>query len=339
MALTVTSNLTEITTADSITGWTAVQVNSGWGVDGDQNLQGSGCIAATVKAAATRAYLYYTYGSDIDLDDKLLRVWARFKELSKFRTMAQGGITLYIEDSSGNWLHWEVGGSDVTGSAWNNFVVQTSTGPWDSSTSYPAMDQIRVFGISVIMDTKPARSDNMFIDAIRVGEGYTITGTNTVEGDGWSEIAAIDEHVDNKYGVLTKSKGGIYILTGKIVFGDSGGTGSVDFSDNTNATILTPSYIYGSCLEIENSDIGIEVVGNGTGTTDFELGTLLGTGDDRQGILGGTMGAVWDRFKFDSATDSSDIDSCNLYGVTFENCKNVQLSGSTTQEAIGCLGL
>jgi hypothetical protein len=200
---------------------------------------------------------------------------------------------------------------------------------------------VNKIGIAVEMLTKPAKADNLFVDAIRYGPGLTITGTNTVPGDGWEEIAAIDEDPDNKYGVLQRRPGG-YVLTGKLVFGDSAGTGSVDFTDNTNSTIFIADRAnaftedevgFGGTYE---PDVGIEIVGNGTGTTDFQLGNLLGSGDDRQGVLGGTFFSVIDKMNFDAETDTSDIDSCNLYGVTFENAGVIQLSGSTTQEAIGC---
>jgi hypothetical protein len=182
------------------------------------------------------------------------------------------------------------------------------------------------------MGTAPSKADNLFIDAIRYGPGLTITGTNATAGLGFNEIADADEDKTKKYGILTRLPGGGYSLTGKLVFG----TGSVDFTDNQNSKIfIRDNSILGKTLS-NTGVLGFELVGNGTGTTNFQLGTLLGSGDDRQGILGGLISSVNDKFFFDAETDTSDIDTCELYGVTFENASNIKLSGSTTQEAIGC---
>jgi hypothetical protein len=347
MALTITSNLTLVDDADDATNWETENLAPGHGIDTAQQVQGNGCYAGLLKTAGIAARIYYNNGSNIDLSDELLRLWVRFTELSKLENADDGGIAVYVEDSSGNWGEWYVGGYlTVINESWQNIIVRTSLPFQNTSTTSPTMTQIHKVGISVRMHTKPARSDNIFVDVIRYGDGITITGTNAITGDGFSEIADEDEDPTNLYGVFYRLGSGIYALTGKLVFGDSSGTGSIDFTDNSSAKIMmlknnhanteapapSASIMYGTTLD---GQIGFEVVGNSTGTTNFQLGTVVGSGDDRRGILGGLLYSVEDGFVFDSETDSADIDSCELYGVTLEGAEVVKLSG-TAQEAIGC---
>lgn len=348
MALTITPNLTDVNVADVVTNWEVENLSAGSGIDTDQNFQGSGCFAGKSKNATAVCRIYYNNGSDIDLTGEIVRIWVRLTELSKYETAAtpNPGFGMYVEDSSGNWGQWILGGSDSSlNESWTNYAVNADQPFDETSATSPTMTVIRKIGIFTRMTSSPNRSENMFVDAIRYGPGLTITGTNTVVGDGFSEIALADEDDSNKYGILTTLDGGGYLLSGNLTFGDSAGTGSVDFTDNKNSKIfmrttnMDGAPVTGTQLYMPGSvdgNLGINIVGNGTGTTDFELGTLLGSGDDRQGVLGGTFSSQLERFNFDSETDTSDIDSCNLYGVTFEGSGVIQIAGSTTQEAIGC---
>ena len=329
MALTVSAaNLTEIDDADDATNWTTTNLAAGHGIDTDQQIEGSGCYAGTLKTAGTRAYILYDWGTNTDLSNTYVRIWCKFKELSKFWSTTLGGIRVRLEDGSGNYGEWFVGGQE-TSEGWQYFVIDTSTDPDVALPTSPTLTQIHLVGISIFMTTAPAKSDNFFVDLMQYGTGLIITGTNTVAGNGWEEIFEADD--TNKYGILQRIPAG-YALTGELIFGDASGTGSVDFTDNKNSKIFVKNASAGSYFGLPS----IEIVGNGTGTTEFQLGEVVGTGDDRQGVLGGSIVCDQDVLTFDSETDTSDIDACNLYGVTFEHCGIIKMSGSTTQEAIGC---
>lgn len=338
MALTVTPNLTTWTNAESgeSGSWEVLQVSAGHGLNTDEFLQGSSCYSGTTKTADVRSYIIYNYGSNQNLSNEVIRIWARHGEINKLYDRddtSKGGISIYVEDGSGNWGEWWVGGADLTKEGWNYYVVDVNT-PFDVNSGTVSFSTLRKIGMSNFVNTKPSRSDNVFIDSIRYGNGLTITGTVDDPAKGWAELAAIDENVSNKYGILQTLPGGGYLLTGNLIFGDSASTGSVDFSDTSNAVIFVRnnSLIGG---ELTTAGIhAISVVGNGTGTTDFRLGEVNGTGDDRAGSLGTTFVCETDRITFDSETDTADIDSCELYGCTFENCGTVKIAGSTTQEII-----
>ncbi|MHA2402113.1 MAG: hypothetical protein ACXADH_03900, partial [Candidatus Kariarchaeaceae archaeon] len=349
MALTITSNLTEITDGDTATNWEVENLASGHGIDTDQYIEGNGCYSGTSKTSGV-SRIYYNSGSGNtqNLTSEVLRIWARFTELAKYEDVDDMGIAVYVEDSSANWGEWAVGGAgSAVDESWQYFVIDTSLAFNNTSATSPNMAVIQKVGISVNMSAKPARAANLFVDAIRYGDGLTITGTCATTGDGFAEIAKADDATANKYGVFRPIKGVGYALTGKLVFGDSSGTNSVNFTDSKSTKIVVqenhltylngtnPFYrwCYGSSID---NRVGFELVGNSTGNTDFQLGTVIGTGDDRQGILGGMIFSQRDNFFFDAETDTANIDSCYLYGVKFQGAGTMKFAGASTQKVIGC---
>jgi len=347
VALTINaSSLTTLTTADSATGWSVENLAAGSGIDTDQNIQGNGCYAGKLKSTSSPARIYYTFNS-VNMVGQLLRIWLRFTELSKYETTVNNGICIYIEDGTGNNGEWNIGGSDSDiDEAWNNYVMPVSAEFDDGTANYTVnRGNITKVGVSVRMTSAPAKAENIFVDAIRYGPGLTITGTNTLEGSGFKEIADADNTTANKYGVFTRNpKTGVYSLRGELIFGDSSGTSSVNFTDYKNSKIVTPknlnvipAFDWGMAKILGSLDnvSGFTIAGNSTGTTDFQLGKVVGTGNDRQGISGGVIFSPMDRFFFDAETYASNIDSVQLNGVTFEGAGNIQLS-SSNQSVVGC---
>ncbi|MHA2402575.1 MAG: hypothetical protein ACXADH_06240 [Candidatus Kariarchaeaceae archaeon] len=357
MALTITSNLTEISDADTATGWGGDNLAAGAGIDTDQAWEGNGCYAAQAKSTGL-SRVYFTANSSINMEDKYLRIWARFTEINKYEKTENGAIRICVEDTNNNGAEWYMAGPDAgLDEGWNLYIVKcthnTQDRFWTTGGGISAsvnMQDLYLFGVTVNMSSKPARAANIFVDAIRYGDGLTITGTPDVAGQGFKEIAEADDATANKYGIFNYDrKSGVYFLSGNLVFGDSAGTSSVNFTDSSDAKIFLPDYWGGPPPEDWGSGDkvgqwgwhmhetrGFKIVGNSTGTTKFNLGSVVGTGDERQGILGGVISSQLDGFIFDAETDTGDIDECYLYGVTFEGGSNVKLSGASTQKAIGC---
>ena len=136
---------------------------------------------------------------------------------------------------------------------------------------------------------------------------FRITGTNTTADLGWSEIADLDE--TNTSGLFQRTPGG-YEAVAPFAIGDAAGTATTDFTEAQGELVIwknQPVYQH----------YGIFIQGNGTGTTDVTIGNVVGSGDDRQGVLGGAISTAGPEWNWDSATDIADLDSVSLYGVTF----------------------
>jgi len=131
------------------------------------------------------------------------------------------------------------------------------------------------------------------------------------------------------YGIVKAVPGG-YLLKGPIQIGDSAGTATTDFTDT------------GSVVNFDNQPVGdsqykCEIAGNGTGTTDVQLGSVVGTGDNRQGVNGNILSSLGPAWEWDSATDIADLDSVNLYGCTFRNAHaGIGVDDNTKTSMISC---
>jgi len=336
MALTITPNLTNWTLAESSESGTWYATNITAAYNTDEYLQGSSCYSGKVDAAGT-SELVYDYGSNVDLTDTVVRIWYRLMEIAKITT-----IDLIFYDSASAWLYYRIGRGVpgtyryVPSPAWQYVYVDTNTDPYNAGGGTFAWNSVRRIGLSTYSSAKPNRADNVFIDAIRFGRGLIITGTNTTPGKGFEEIAADDESTSNKYGILQTLSGGGYLLTGELIFGDGSGSNSVDFTDNTNAKIFVRNNDFRGGSLSQNGCFKLVFQGNSTGTTDFQLGEVIGSGDDRKGILGGVISSDGDYIEIDQETDNSDIDSCNFYGTTFKRLGVSQFAGSTITDIIGC---
>jgi len=347
MALTVTNNMTKHAAGDS-TENVDVAVAPGWfDLDnvhadfGALSLQssltadfyeGDGCMAIATKTAATTCgYVYRINSTNIDMSGTMfVRVTAKFGEVGKMGTKAQDGVQVIVVDSANNYRTWTVDGSDTYSGAWEQWLVDLSTTHSTQSSTAPVMTNILYIGVCSYYVTKPARSENMFIDAVWYGSdpSVTVTGTVVTAGEGWSELEGISQAVARRDGVV-RFRNGIYEIRGGIKFNNTT-TGSVDFSDDQNSKLRFVPAPIGSLDSVSE----ILIQGNATGTTDFELGNLVGGA----GLLGGTFFSPSVLFTFDSDTNAANIDSCNLYGVTFEGAGIIAMddSGTTTQAMTSC---
>lgn len=338
MALTITSGLTLQDACETISTWTRTHsvAQASSITDTDDFLQGSASVAWQTKSTGVdQGMCWDKTTANIDLSSTYLRMRVQAKEANKYETRANGGVRVFVSDGAfgaDNWGEWFIEGSDTIPfkQKWMNVVIDTTT-PFDrTSATAPTMTTIRRIGISTNMITKPAKVQNINVDIIRTGRGLTITGTNAIEGQGWQEI--VDDDVSNTYGVVERLPDENINIAGEIIFGDAAGTGSVEFTDDQNEILVFQKPSVGNLDGLYN----ILIQGNSTGFTDIRFGKLIGTGDDRQGVLGGIFKALGDRVVFDSETDAADINSCYIYGATFDGFGNIKLAGSTAQRAIGC---
>ncbi|MHA1812362.1 MAG: hypothetical protein ACTSYX_02895 [Candidatus Thorarchaeota archaeon] len=305
MALAVTSGLTEWDDCD-VDDWTG---DPSVGLEEDFHIEGVGCLGMDVDIETHQ--VFGAAVSFVNMSTQFIYMWMFSFTASTLDTKAAGGMQILVEDGSGNQSGWYVGGSDNYTGGWEVFCCSCAETPnWDSGTPADLTDIVKI-GTGWKNTAKSKLPMNCFWDWIRYGTGpaLTITGTNATVGDGWSEVATLD--LAGTHGIVKAVKGG-YILKGPVQIGDSAGTLSTDFTDE------------GSVLNFDDQPVGevqykITEAGNGTGTTDLQLGSVVGTGDDRQGINGNIIGSLGPAWEWDSQTDIADLDTCLLYGTTFKN--------------------
>lgn len=347
MALTVTSGLTELDdlNTDNWTGDPTV------GIDNDFQIYETGCTGIDVDIETQ--HMFGATQTAASYANRVLYVWMLSFSASTLDIKANGGIRIALSDGT-NESYWYVGGSDTYAGGWEVFTCNTAVTPDANNGTNANLASITNWGVGFKNTAKSKLSQNCFVDWYRWGSigaaALTISGTNTTAGDGWSEVQSGDD--TGIFGIIRAQKGS-YILKGPVQFGDSAGTASTDFTDYIGSTVVFDNFPVGDV------HYNITIAGNGTGTTDAQFGSVVGTGDARQGVLGTSFSTTGPLWEWDSATDIADLDGVEMYGCsltgagagvglddntktkvissTFTNCGAVDL-GSTNNgaEVLNC---
>jgi hypothetical protein len=362
MALTVTTDLTVITTAETVVGWTTYGA-AGAGalaIEPDFFAQGSNCISRGVSGAATIKGMCFDIGAGTTLNfvtthaGKLVYIWMRCNTPSLADTRANGGIRIVIgsgatapADAAGAWSAWYVDGSNtiLTEQGWKCYVIDPSLPPSTTFGGGVDLTAARWFG-GVMRTIATAKGQNFGIDQISYGLGeIRCRGSNTTVGAGFSEINAADYGTPaNRYGIVSE-RGGTFYVQGKIVIGDSISTNTTDFTSESEILVWERRTYYNgtneaSCVKTLNpftglSYHGMDFRGNGTGNTNITFGAKVGTGDTASGRSGpfftGHRGNV--TFSFDDGA----VENVLIYGSTFSNIRGgINMSANaSTDEFIG----
>lgn len=331
MAVTVTVlNQTVLANADAVANWAATDNAAAPALNTGIKVQGTGCIEA--RAAVGLNGIMHDLGANTDVSNKHLYVWMLTSQ--KADTKANGGFRIRVSsdvNGAGNFGEWYVGGSDtVVGpyEGWHCWVVDTAKAFDRTVGTAPALTAVRSVGGVFNLLTSQNRVE-IFVDEIKHLTGIRIAGGTTGARGTFSEVAADDK--TNGRGVFTEV-GKVFFCKTQLTFGETGAATS--FFEDKGQTVV-----------FENADVAtdfysITVDGNATGTNHFQLGDVVGTGDDRQGVQGGSIFSAGPAWKWDSQADIADITIMHLYGVNISNARNgVLLDGKTTiadSSAISC---
>lgn len=342
--ITESIGLTNFHVLDSTTN-TAGFRHSGGGTPSPQNetdIFVEGTQAVSIKASGStrdEGVWAFDFGT-VDLStnaNKHVFLWAAITTVSQHDTIENGGIYVIVASSSGtNWNKYFVGGSDVSDSAFKRYVIDVTKKPSETSGTPADLSAITHIGIGV-KGTITAKSENVILDRVDFGTGLAIEGGQASQRANWEQLFLGDDA--NKYGIIEK-RGGIYFLKGGIRIGDASGAVTTSWIDGTNSVVEfdDPTYHNGDAIvsAITAEDLyRIEVVGNATGTTNVSWGVVIGSGDDRQGVLGGVIRSDGPKWDFDLDGDLADIDTVNLYGMQIQGAGSVTLDGASKEKVIG----
>ena len=157
----------------------------------------------------------------------------------------------------------------------------------------------------------------------------------------WVEVASID---DSSSGLTTTGSSDIdWVLPADWKVTTINGQGPYYYvrAIRDNDTVTADAVATQGFVGIPQSTVDapnlykIIAQGNGTGTTDLDFGSVVGLGDDRQGVLGGTIRTAGPSWEFDAQADIADLDTVNLYGVTMIGAgEGVQLNGPSSKTKI-----
>jgi hypothetical protein len=306
--LTVTTDLTVLSTAEVLTNWVSIGAGGAgaMALEPDYYVQGSNSISRGVSGAATEKGMWFNNGTGINFttgthQDKLVYIWMYVTTPGLTDTLANGGVKVWLGTNTTNYRTWIVGGNDtvVATDGWVCYVIDPqSAGTADTGTYNAA--SVQYFG-GTIKTTANAKGQNFGIDQISYGRGEIyVSGTNTATGEGFKEIAAVayDSARTNRWGIITV-RAGVYYVKGKIILGHA--TSNTAFSSRGETVVWeTPFYRNAAASKVKaipDASVGATAgadglttyngvaVQGGTGTTAIDFGVLAGSNSGRSGSL------------------------------------------------------
>jgi len=326
MAVTILDNRTVVDEADANTGWTSSSGSPTVFTSAPDPVEANACLGIQVSTATED--VYHTLPAGVDLTDTLVYVW--MLPGGVLDTTVNGGIQVYLGDGT-NAAGYHVGGSDGAGFrhddgpvVWQCFTIDTGNLPANTTTlaggGAGSLVLTSIDDIGAVFKTlakSVGNQENCFVDIIFYGNGgLTITGGGTGTEGKFLEIAQRDrstaDHVttasatSGAYGICRELGADLIGLQGPLTFGDSAGTGSLDFEDTGQTVVFEDR-------NFSTNKYGYTITGNATGTTSFILGVRDGIGSGSEGCSLITPAGVGAFF----TASSANIDTLGLYGCTF----------------------
>ena len=341
MALAFTTGMTLISAADAVTNWAAVRISGSGGapaatLDTVTFKQGSGSISSRVSGANWDSGLffdYYTANGNTTLNlttagNEVLSIWMLCTSPSAVLALQNGGAWIAVSSSADTgatvptaYRRWYVSGADVYPGGWVLIQIDTRKTASVADVGSPNLAAVRRIGVGLKIVASPPtlRSDNLYVDAMWYGRP-----TYGVKGDGstvatWGDF--LTNSVTNANGLI-QDLGGVYQIACGIRFGDAPQAATTTFADATGKQILfkRQTYYYGGVVDALNyADYYIvDAVGAASYKTSVTMGSVVGAGDGRRGVLGGALrnpDPANVTVTLDFRTGVANLAAAKLYGV------------------------
>lgn len=338
--------LTNVSNAESTTNFSGFR-HSGGGTPSPTNevnvfVQGTQAVSIKVSGSSRDEGVWYTNVGSVDLTTNATKhvfIWAAMTDMAQLNTRANGGFYIIIGSSTSNWNKYYVNGSDTIDGRFVRYVLDVTKTPSATAGTPATLTAVTHIGIGVTASAITGKAENLVLDRIDYGTGLQIEDGDATTPATWLALFNADNNISNRYGIIDR-RSGVFFLKGGVTIGDPVSSTTL-WKDTSAATVVfeNPQYYNGSTVvsAIDAPNLyQLEVLGNGTGTTDVTFGRVIGSGDDRQGISGGLIRSAGPKWSWDSETDIADLDTVSLYGLTLRGAGLVRLSGSAKTAVVGC---
>ena len=316
MAVPSLSNVpVTIDDAESTANWSSATLDS------DIKRQGNNSVSDGLRADGST--FAFTYGFAAGLGNQVIRLWCTNNLTPYMESYANEGLSFYTIDSIGNTRYYTIAGFDTYNGGWLNLAISYTSGVFATSgTSTTTSQPVSEIGIRFTRTSQPRVGENIWLDYLRRGAGYTATGGTSSDPITPDTIATVDN--SNGYGILLKEDG-VLFCSGVVTIG-SGAT-ATDF-DSIGDLIVYPDNPY-----MRSPNYGIVAAGSGCNVL-FD-GTVIKTAGDN----------AFNRYNFDLSDSNVTatvtgclLDKGNLFTFssgqsvtknTFNVCNQIATNGAT----------
>jgi len=309
----------------------AADVNTNWLItvtaDSEFKKEGTNSMSGTLRNDLSTCQ--YGPVTGISMASQHMRCWINFGALPYLDTEAGSGMEFWVTDGT-NTAYWIVFGSDTYFGGWKNVIVNFEGTP--SSGTKPT-GSVTTWGFRFNRTAAPANKINTWVDALRYGNGYVITGGTSGDKVTLDNIYTVDKA--SAYGVVDKVEG-VFFGYGKLTFGNGATTTYINITGQvlvfTNSRVATG--LYALIGQGAGCDITISAsVFNSSGTTDT---TRYAIDMDDANLAALSMTANF----ITRAAACTFKSGQTVTGNTFDNCGQItpagaNLSGSTVKGYAG----
>lgn len=322
--------------------WSSPGGGSTAGYNPDAYVQGTESVG--LKFPNKDGNVYYTHTSTLNFNSgggqfgEFIYIWVNIQSNGQFDLITANppGLSVIIGTNSNNYRRWAIAGDandNSWGSGWKCFVIDPTTAGTSTQGTYNA-STVNIIGLDINSDTS-VRADSIFIDEITCAKGIRVTGTTTA-GDAWGEILTWAQYTPatRRFGFVDNREGVIY-CKGRVFIGNS--TATTSFVDSGKIIKFeTTEYYNGSAwvTAVPSTFAGITLE-DGTGTTTFTDGVIVGSNNGRAGST--YIGNENESVDFDASGLTNSGSDINLYGTTFRQFSGgITFANNSNWVAYGC---
>lgn len=325
-APTYATDLTNISTAESVTNWTNIGTGA-VSLETDYFIQGAGCISKVAWSSALRGIIYNNAAGITVPTDGAVMTWIYYSCANSLDTQANGGIRVIVGSSTTAYKHWYVSGKDLlTVDVWRPYPVDTSLTA-DATTGAPTAT-LQYFGsLANIPSTGPSKGNPLGVDVIRYGRcTLQITNGDLANGYGtFSGAEAFGNDVSRRWGLLEYINGS-YFMQGFLSLGLSGT--SVDFRDSNKVLFIRDT------KKVSTNFNRIEVL-NASSNVEWTNISIYSLGTTSKGTFIVTAGTVTlDGCQFTDMNTFAFLSSSVVTDTTFRRCGQITAPGTNMARSI-----
>ena len=329
----VVSDQTELSYAETTTGWSG----DSFVQDTEIKVQGNAANSCIQTANGVNDVIFT--GGAWNMAGKTLRMYAAINYAANFALT--NAIQLFASDGT-NTAYWTVANAaaDYKG-GWQDFFLDVDSTPTSGTVNTAAVTSV---GIRVNTATKPRNALNAWYDNWRFGNGLEINSTTT-EAINFTDVAAEDALVTNKYDILELTDGVIF-GKGKLTLGNAAAAKNCNLV-SLNETIYfldrvisTALYALVATQGTGNTDIDIngltcKTVGTSGAELDFSLQvrnlSIVGSSFSQMGLMEFVLASVTTLIsanKFTSCGITNIGNGLTIEGSTWSSSDQIQLNTS-----------
>lgn len=331
-AATYTTNLADIFTDGSTTGWTAIGTGAAaLTQETDYYIQGTSCMSKGAFAASTKGMIY-SFGSDAGGSgtDGAYIAWMSHTAPNSLASQSAGGMQFLIGSATGAYEQYYVGGSDtLTFLKWELVAVNEAISG-DATTGSPSATVESFFGgLWDLPSAGPTKGAPNVIDGIRYGRcDIIIEFGDTGTTPSFDTILTDLETATNRYGLLVQRQpGGAFENSGLLLFGTS--TNPCTFTDsNKTITIRNHNHVTANfhTWEVRNASSVISF-------TNLNV-AALGTVSPGRWLTTDNATMTWTSCNFTDMGTFAFLTNTTIDSCTFRRCAAIthggaNMSGST----------